>query len=130
MLYLFLILFIFIPAIEIGVFIWTGGALGIVPVILLIILTGIVGAALMKQQGIETWRRAQLAMYNHEVPHREILDGICIIVGGVLLLTPGFVTDVVGFLLVLPWTRPPFRHLLSYFLMKQMQKGTFIFWRR
>src|SRR5690625_1566583 len=93
MFYLFLILFILIPAIEIGVFIWTGGALGVLPVISLIILTGIVGAMLMKQQGIETWRKAQLAMYNREVPHKEILDGICIIAGGILLLTPGFVTD-------------------------------------
>ncbi|HLS65832.1 MAG TPA: FxsA family protein [Pseudogracilibacillus sp.] len=129
MFYLFLILFILIPAIEIGVFIWTGGALGVLPVISLIILTGIVGAMLMKQQGIETWRKAQLAMYNREVPHKEILDGICIIAGGILLLTPGFVTDTIGFLLVLPWTRPPFRHLLNYFLLKQVQKGTFIFRR-
>jgi|SRR5699024_8184354 len=129
MFYLFLTLFIIVPAIEIGVFIWTGSALGILPVILLIILTGVVGAMLMKQQGIETWRKAQLAMYNHEVPHREILDGILIIAGGILLITPGFVTDTIGFLLVLPWTRPPFRHLLSHFLAKQVEKGVFIFRR-
>src|SRR5699024_7997542 len=96
-------------------------------VVLLIILTGIIGAALVKQQGIETWKSAQFAIYNREVPRNQIIDGICIILGGILLLTPGFVTDFLGFLLVLPWTRRPFKRLIGFIIMKQIAKGKIIY---
>src|SRR5690625_3651653 len=102
--YALLLIFILIPAMEIGIFIWTGNIIGGWSVVFLIIITGIIGAALVKQQGLETWKKAQLAMYNREVPREQIMDGICIIIGGILLLTPGFVTDITGFLLLLPWT--------------------------
>ncbi len=125
--YWFILIFILIPAIEIGVFIWTGNMIGGWTVVVLIILTGIVGAALVKKEGMETWRRAQLAMYNREVPREQIIDGICIILGGILLLTPGFVTDVTGFLLVIPWTRTPFKRLISFLIMKRIAKGNIVF---
>src|SRR5690625_220561 len=86
-------IFVFIPAIEISIFLWTGSEWGIIPVVLMIILTGVIGIALVKQQGIETWKKAQFALYNNEMPAEEILDGICIVIGGLFLLTPGFFTD-------------------------------------
>jgi len=122
----FILFLILIPAIEVGIFIWTGGYLGVGPVILLIVLTGIAGVALFRQQGIEVWRRAQFAMYNNESPANEIMDGICIIIGGIFLITPGFFTDILGFLFVLPWTRPLFRRLIGYLMMKLVAKGNFI----
>jgi len=127
--YVLLLLFILIPAIEISIFIWTGSKIGGLAVFLLIILTGVIGAALVKKQGIETWRSAQLSMYNHEIPKRQIMDGICLILGGILLITPGFVTDIAGFLLVLPWTRPPFRNLIYHQIVKRMNRGDIIFRR-
>lgn len=122
-----ILVFIFIPAIEIGLFMWAGSHIGILPVILIILLTGIVGIALVKQQGIETWKKVQFSMYNQEPPGRHILDGICILVGGVFLLAPGFFTDLLGLVLVIPWTRIPFKQLMYMQLMKKMKQGTIIY---
>lgn len=125
--YWLILIFILIPAIEIGIFIWTGSMIGAWSVVGLIILTGIIGAALVKKEGMETWRRAQLAMYNREIPREEIIDGICIILGGILLLTPGFVSDLFGFLLVIPWTRTPFKKLIHFLILKRIAKGNIVF---
>lgn len=124
-----IIIFIVLPAIEISLFLWTGSELGILPVAMIIILTGIIGIALVKKQGLETWRRAQLSMYHNEVPAEEIVDGICIIVGGIFLLTPGFFTDTLGFLLVIPFTRKPFKYIIKTYVMKKMAEGKFLFRR-
>lgn len=127
--YWLILIFILIPAIEIGVFIWTGSKIGILSVVVLIVLTGIIGAALVKKEGMETWRSAQLSMYNREFPRDQIIDGICIIAGGILLIAPGFITDALGFLLILPWTRPPFKKLIGLFIMKRIEKGKIIYRR-
>lgn len=124
-----ILIFILIPAIEVGIFIWSSSHLGILPVVLIIIITGMAGIALVKQQGAEIWRRAQLSMQRQEVPAVEILDGICIIIGGFFLITPGLFTDTIGLLMVLPWTRRPCKHLINLFLMKQLAKGRFMFRR-
>src|SRR5690625_3984046 len=110
--YWFLLLLIIIPAVEISIFIWTGSKIGVGPVFLLMIMTAVTGIALVKKQGMATWKRAQFSIYNGEPPGEQILDGICIIVGGILLITPGFATDIIGFLLVLPFTRRPFKALM------------------
>ncbi|KUP05583.1 exlusion protein FxsA [Bacillus coahuilensis m2-6] len=102
--YLFLLLII-VPATEIGILIFSGQTLGVIPTIVLIITTGILGAYLAKKQGIETWQRAQRQLQYGQVPGEEIIDGLCILVGGVVLLTPGFITDALGFFLLLPFTR-------------------------
>jgi|SRR5690625_229454 len=122
-------LFVIIPALEIGIFIWTGSQIGALPVVLIIILTGIIGITLVKQQGIETWKKTQFAMYNGEPPGDHILDGICILIGGVFLLAPGFFTDAIGFLLVIPWTRKPFKYLMYKQMIKKMKKGTIVYRR-
>lgn len=103
--YWLLLAILVIPAIEIGVFIWIGGLTSPWFVISMIILTGIAGAALAKQQGLETLRRARLAMNIGQLPGREIIHGICIFTGAIFLIAPGFITDIVGFLLLFPWPR-------------------------
>ena len=125
-LFLFVIL---IPAIEITIFIWTGSAIGIWSVLLIIVLTGFVGIMLVKQEGAKTWYRIQQSFEQHIPPTNEILDGICIIIGGIFLLTPGFFTDALGFLLVLPLTRPPFKKLLLFLLIKKGSNGKIIYRR-
>ncbi len=100
-----LILLIVTPIIEIAVFIQVGGLIGLWPTLLTIVLTALIGAALLRQQGLATLARAQQEMAAQRVPVRELFHGICLLFGGALLLTPGFVTDAVGFLLLVPGVR-------------------------
>ena len=93
------------PIIEIAVFIALGGEIGIWNTICLIVITAIIGAWLLKTQGLTTLRRAQESLSRHIFPVTELFDGICLLVAGILLLTPGFVTDLIGFLLSVPPTR-------------------------
>lgn len=124
-----LLAFIVIPAVEIGVFIWAGGIMGPLWIIGLIILTGLGGVAFARKEGFEAWRRAQNAMNNGQPPGGALVDGLCILVGGVLLFAPGFVTDIVGFILVLPFTRGPFKKMLETFLRNRANKNTIIYRR-
>lgn len=122
-----LLAFLIIPALEIGVFVWVGGHVGPWWVVILILLSGIVGITLAKQQGYETWIKAQQYINNQQVPTEQIIDGICIFTGAVLLFAPGFITDIVGLILVLPYTRNPFKILLQRFIQRKIRKGTIIY---
>lgn len=101
--------FIIIPVIEIAVFIHLGGEIGLWNTILLIILTAIMGTWLLRAQGLATLQRAQASLERQVFPVAEVFDGLCLVIAGVLLLTPGFVTDAVGFLLFLPFIRAMLR---------------------
>lgn len=98
-------LFIAVPIIEIAVFIQVGKVLDVWPTIALVLLTAVGGVALLRAQGLATLRRAQASVERGEAPLREVFDGACLLVAGILLLTPGFVTDTVGLLLFLPPVR-------------------------
>lgn len=126
-----LLLFILIvPALEIGVLIWAGNWIGPWWVILLIILTGVIGAWLAKQQGLETIRNVQNSMSTGQMPQDALLDGACILVGGAVLLTPGFITDAIGFLLLMPPTRAPIKRVLRNVITRMMDKGSVTIYRR
>ncbi|MUV39341.1 UPF0716 protein YtzA [Lentibacillus sp. JNUCC-1] len=116
-----------IPALEIGVFIWAGGIVGPWWIIGLILLTGFVGLTIARQQGTETWYRARQSMNNRQTPAKEIVDGICIFAGAIFLLTPGFITDVVGFVLVLPITRYPINKWIQRYVQKKLDGGVTIY---
>jgi UPF0716 protein FxsA len=120
---LLMFLIIVIPALEIGFLILSGRAIGAIPTVLLIILTGVIGAWLAKQQGLETLRKAQQQMQYGEIPGLAIIDGLCILIGGVLLLTPGFITDTVGFLLLIPISRNKIKPLLLTIIRKMIDKN-------
>lgn len=122
---IFILLLILVPAAEIGFLIMSGSTIGVLPTIALIIFTGILGAYLAKKQGIETLREAQEQLSYGRIPSNVLLDGICILVGGTLLLTPGFITDFLGFSLLVPTWRKPFKLLLIKGLQKWMNKGKF-----
>jgi UPF0716 protein FxsA len=107
-----LVLFIVVPIIEIYVIIQVGQAIGALPTIALLIADSIAGSLLMKSQGRAAWRRFQAALAEGRMPGREVVDGVLVIFGGAFLLTPGFCTDVIGALLLLPPTRALFRRLL------------------
>lgn len=124
-----LIAFLILSAAEIGVIVWAGGIIGPWWVAFLILFTGFLGVTIAKREGVETWRRAQLAIQNGQVPTQEIVDGISILVGGILLFSPGFLTDIAGFVLVLPFTRKFLRNYILIGLKKLMNQNT-IYYRR
>jgi UPF0716 protein FxsA len=110
---LLLFLFLALPIAEIYVIIQVADAIGWAPTLLLLILDGFAGAALARSQGRAAWERFNLALAEGRVPARETVDGAMIIVGGAFLLAPGFITDVVGFALLIPPTRALFRSLVA-----------------
>ncbi|GAA0429497.1 membrane protein FxsA [Lentibacillus halophilus] len=124
-----LLALLIIPALEIGVFIWAGNIIGPWWVVALIILTGVAGVSLAKKQGTETWQRAQRSMNSGQVPADALIDGICIFIGGVFLFSPGFITDAVGFMLVIPITRRPFKRMVQH-LLRHMMNNSNIIYRR
>ncbi|MGY8958405.1 MAG: FxsA family protein [Alphaproteobacteria bacterium] len=116
-----LLLFIAVPVAEIAVFIQAGSHFGLWPTIMAIIGTALLGAALLRWQGLATLARAQQSLQRNELPVAEIYTGLCLLAAGALLLTPGFITDTVGFLLF----APPFRHLLGSLLRRVLEsRGT------
>jgi UPF0716 protein FxsA len=111
---LFLILiFIVLPIAELYVIIQVGGAIGVLPTLALLVIDGVLGAALARSQGRAAWARFNLALAEGRVPARETFDGAMIILGGAFLLTPGFITDVIGLLLLVPPTRALFRAIVA-----------------
>jgi UPF0716 protein FxsA len=106
------VLFIVVPIAELYVLIQIGQAIGILPTIALLILDSILGAALMRSQGRAAWLRFNGALAEGRVPGREVLDGALVIFGGALLLTPGFLSDILGLILLLPPTRALVRTVL------------------
>lgn len=105
-------LFVTVPLIELGLLIWVGGRVGLLPTVALVIVTGILGAALARWQGVATLRRFQQRLASGELPHEDLIDGILILLAGAVLLTPGLLTDVAGFLLLVPVVRAGARRLL------------------
>ena len=118
-----LLLFILVPLAEIYLFITLGPKLGFPETIAVVIFTGILGASLTKSQGRKAMAKFQAAMAAGKIPAREALDGILILIAGAVLITPGFLTDTVGFLLLLP----PVRSLAAGYLGKRLKgKVTFV----
>src|SRR6266480_3995242 len=110
---LLVLLFIVLPVAEIYVIIKVGEAIGVLPTIGLLILDGFLGAALLRHQGRAAWRRFNEALAAGRIPAREVLDGAMVIVGGAFLLAPGFITDVIGLLLLIPPSRAIFRGIVA-----------------
>ncbi|HEQ3484289.1 TPA: membrane protein FxsA [Vibrio cholerae] len=109
-----LFLFIAVPVIEIALFIQVGGVLGVWPTIALVLLTAIVGASLVRSQGLQTLLTVQQRLAQGQLPAQQILEGVMLAVAGVLLLTPGFFTDILGMLVLLPAPRAYFaKQLMS-----------------
>jgi len=114
-----LVVFIAVPVVEIALFIEVGGRLGLWSTLALVILTAAIGSSLLRAQGLGTLRRAQDSFARNVVPVAELFDGLCLLVAGVLLLTPGFFTDALGFLLL----APPIRRLARDWLWQAVSRG-------
>lgn len=120
--YLFLLIII-VPAAEIGFLLVSGQIIGVWPTVLLIILTGVIGSYLAKKQGLATFYQLQRQLQTGQLPGDALLDGVCILVGGTLLLTPGFLSDILGFLLLFPTTRIFFKKLINRWIHNWIRKG-------
>lgn len=102
-----LLLFITVPIIEMIILIEVGGIIGAIPTVGLVVLTATLGIWLLRLEGLATLTRVQDKLNRGEIPETELLEGIMLLVGGALLLTPGFVTDAIGFACILPGARRP-----------------------
>ena len=98
---LFLIIFIGVPLLEIFLFIQVGGAIGVWSTLLLVVGTAVLGINMLRRQGLRTLRNAQLRMAQDELPAYELLEGLLLLIAAVVLITPGFFTDAVGFALLM-----------------------------
>lgn len=109
-------LFIVVPIVELYVIIKVGGLIGVWPTLALLLADAVLGSMLLRHQGRGAWRRFNQALAERRFPGREVADGLLIAVGGTLLLTPGFVTDIVGLVFLVPPTRAIVRRLLSGYM--------------
>ena len=118
--WLLVFLFIAVPLVEIYVIIQVGQAIGPWWTILLLVIDSILGSWLIKHEGGRAWRALRDALDSGRMPAKELADGALILIGGTLMLAPGFVTDAFGVLMILPFTRPVFRRLLTGVVAKRL----------
>ena len=105
-----------IPFLEVVVFMEVGGRIGVTATIAIIVLTSIIGTALLRIQGLGVLNRVRAAMARGEMPVGEVFEGLCLLIAGIVFLTPGFVTDAIGALLFVP----PVRRLLSWWIARRI----------
>ncbi|MEQ1635598.1 MAG: FxsA family protein [Methylococcales bacterium] len=107
-------IFVAVPFIEMYLLIQVGGIIGVFPTIVLVMLTAVIGASLLRQQGFATWQRLQSNLAQGVMPAYELIEGLLLLLGGVLLITPGFFTDALGFACMIPAVRQKFaRYILE-----------------
>lgn len=124
-----LLIFILVPIAEVYAFIQVGSLIGPVPTVALVLLTGIAGAYLARVQGLDLLFRVQAELAAGRLPAEELLDGALILAGALLLLTPGFFTDLFGFLLLVPGSRRGLKRYLRAWLQRQLAQGNITFTR-
>jgi UPF0716 protein FxsA len=113
---IFLLLFLLVPIVEIYFLIVIGGVIGAFPTVALVVLTAVVGASLARYQGLATLQRLQATLARGETPAIEVFEGVLLLIGAVLLLTPGFFTDLLGFACLIPATR----RALAFWALRRM----------
>ncbi len=118
--WLLLVAFIVVPLVEIFVIIQVGQAIGPWWTILLLVADSILGSWLVKREGGRAWQALTTALQEGRMPARELADGVLIVVGGTLMLTPGFVSDALGILCILPVTRPVGRRVLAGVITRRL----------
>jgi UPF0716 protein FxsA len=124
--FLLVLIFIIVPLAELYVIIQVGGAIGLVPTLVLLLADALLGSMLLRQQGRAAWVRFNRALAENRLPHKEVFDGVLIIFGGALLITPGFITDIFGLVLLIPPTRAAVRGVASRIVRRRMAMGATI----
>jgi UPF0716 family protein affecting phage T7 exclusion len=116
-----LVAFLLVPIVEIYVILQVGHLIGGWPTVALLVVESLLGAWIVRREGRRAWRALTTTLQDGRMPERELANAALVLVGGVLLLTPGFVTDLFGFLFVLPFTRPLVRRLLMSYFVRRVQ---------
>lgn len=116
-------LFILVPILEIWLFVLSGRYIGLLPTLAIVLLMSFVGAWLAKREGIGVWNKAQESMRSGRLPGEELLEGVCVLAGGLLLLTPGYLTDATGLILLIPSVRKKVVRRLRRWLKERLTKG-------
>jgi len=114
------------PVIELSVLMYSGMKFGILNTLLVVMLTAAIGILLAKRFGMKAYFDIQDRIKHHEMPGEAVVDGLFIFAGGILLLFPGFITDIIGLLFLFKWTRKLFKPLLYRWFRKKIGKGQII----
>jgi UPF0716 protein FxsA len=120
---LLILVFIVVPLAELYVILKVGDSIGWAPTILILVVDSLLGSVLLRTQGRSIWARFNDALSQGRIPHREVMDGVLVIFGGAFLITPGFITDVLGLILLLPPTRTVVRRILQRRLGRRVAVG-------
>lgn len=119
-----LLLFTVLPLAELYLLIRLGSAIGALPTVLIVVLTGVLGAYLAKAQGFAVWMRIHAETSQGRFPGERLIDAFLLLIAGTLLITPGILTDILGFALLFPVSRAPVREWLKRRLRRMMQEGS------
>jgi UPF0716 protein FxsA len=119
------LIFLVVPIAELYLIFLVGDAIGVLPTFLLLAADSLLGSFLLKSQGRSVWNRFNEALAAGRMPHREVMDGVLVIFGGAFLITPGFLTDVLGLVLLIPPTRGVVRRMLVRRLGRRVEVGTY-----
>ncbi|CAG9611440.1 hypothetical protein BACCIP111899_00610 [Bacillus rhizoplanae] len=122
----FLFLLILIPALEVTVLIGSSQLIGLWPTFCVIVVMSIMGAYIAKRQGVAVWRDIQYRLSRGEIPGDAVLDAICIFAGGVLLLIPGYITDCIGLVLLIPIARKPVKYMIIKWMERKINRNNTI----
>ena len=125
----FFLLFVVTPLVELAILIYLGTIIGALYTISIVLITGIVGAILARTQGLATLSRIRSSLEQGILPSNELFHGALIVVGGILLITPGMITDLVGFAVLIPKTRSIIIGWLSVLIQRKIQRGDIHYWR-
>lgn len=127
MLFRLFLLFTLVPLVELALLIRVGNVIGVFWTIVLVVTTGLLGASLARWQGWQTWRKFDAELRSGRFPAAEIIDGLLILIAGALLVTPGILTDAVGFLLLVPFVRARIRGRFTRRWQSSVQMRSFTF---
>lgn len=122
----FMMILILVPIIEIAVVLISGKLIGAFQTLLLIVVTGVLGVYLAKTRGFKAFQQLKTAIERGQAPGDAIIDGVLTFIGSIILVLPGFISDIIGILLVIPATRKLFKPAIYYWLRKKMKKGQII----
>ena len=126
---IFVLLFIVTPLVELAILIYLGTLIGIINTILIVVTTGILGAFLARTQGLATLSRIRSSMERGILPSDELFQGSLIVIGGLLLVTPGMITDLVGFAMLIPQTRNIVIKWLRKLIQRKIERREIHSWR-
>lgn len=122
----FLMLLIAVSIVELAVVLLSGKLIGVIPTLLLIVVTGVLGIYLAKTKGLNAFQQLKTAIDKGQAPGDAIIDGVLTFIGSIILVLPGFISDILGAFLVIPITRRLFKPAIYYWLRKRIKKGQII----